>query len=222
MKKRLSIAALMLAACAFTQGPKADDGGKGLNAQSDKQMGYVTVQSDLVLNDDRLMLTVGAFNKSAKPESLSPDAISVATAAGKPVALASLAQLEDETRAAFGGPPARSPEAYGKLSTMQRPIDVTASGEDGSNASAGDGLRSSDTAIPKKKKVDAAKLQAALDNLRAGILQGVAVEPRAAAGGQVVTQAIKFGRGEPRKLKVAVDFAGERHEFEFEVPAKAR
>jgi hypothetical protein len=33
-----------------------------------------------------------------------------------------------------------------------------------------------------------------------------------------VTQSFKFGRKEERRLKLAIDFAGERHEFEFDVP----
>ena len=219
--RRISVAGLALvAACALAQEPRAGDKGKGLNAESDKRAGYVSVQSDLVLHDDRLIITVGAFNKGGKPEPFSPAAVSVTTAAGKPVPLVSLAQLEDETRAAFGGPPAKSPGEYAKMPTAQRSFDVSSATDTDSGAyTGGEGLGS---AVPevkkKKKKVDEAKLNAALENLRAGILKEMSVEPRAAAGGQVVTQSFKFGRGEPRKLKMAVDFAGEQHEFEFDVP----
>jgi hypothetical protein len=138
------------------------------------------------------------------------------------VPLASLAQLEDETRVALGGKAVSTPDAYQQMSTMQRPTDVTASGErDVSGYTGGDTLGASTSSAPRKKKADPnadAKIQAAVDNLRAAVLQGVSVEPRAAAGGQVVTQSFKFPRGEPRKLKVTVDFASERHEFELEVP----
>ncbi len=217
--RMLSIAVLAFASVAAAQ----TEPGTALQAQSDKKLGYVTLNSDLLLNQGRLILTVGAFNKSTQPAPLSPAAISITTSSGKPVPLASLAQLEDETRVALGGNPVSTPDAYQQMSSMQRPVDTTASGEsDGPGYTGGDALENVVSAKPRnKKKVDPAteaKINEAVDNLRLAILQGVSVEPRAAAGGQVVTQSFKFARGEPRKLKMTVDFAAERHEFEFDVP----
>jgi hypothetical protein len=193
-----------------------------LNTQSDKPQGMVTLTSDLVLNDGRLIIKVVAFNKGAAPASLKPEKITVSTAAGKAVPLASLAQLEDETRAAFGGPPAKRPDDYATAAAMQRPTIITPSGEpDVSGYTGGAGTSTTVSAARTKKKVDgpdSPELLAALAGLRAGILQGVSVEPRSAAGGNVVTQAFKFSRKEERKLKLALEFAGELHEFEFEVP----
>jgi hypothetical protein len=193
-----------------------------LDAKSDQPQGLVSLSSDLALNDGRLIIKVVAFNKGATATDLSPANITVTTAAGKAVPLASLAQLEDETRVAMGGKALGGPSDYAAASAMQRPTVVTASGErDVSGYTGGDGTASAVMPSHGKKKVDEStdpKLKAALEGLRAGVLQPTAVAPHAAAGGQVVTQAFKFSRKEERKLRVAIEFAGEHHEFEFEVP----
>jgi hypothetical protein len=214
--RMLSIAAWALGAgCAG-----AAQAAEALALQSDQKLGFVTVNSDLVLVDDRLSFTVGAFNKSSKTAQLTPSAIAVTTAAGKPVPLATLAELENDARVALGGRPS-APDAPASVTPAHRPHDVTASGESESGYTGGDTLAAG--ASPRKrKKADPeaeAKIQKAVDELRAVILQGVAIEPRAAGGGQVVTQPLRFARGEPRKLRMTVDFAGERHEFEVAVPA---
>jgi hypothetical protein len=194
---------------------------QGLNVRSDKAQGLVTLSSDLVLDQGRLIIKVVAYNKGNTPAVLDPAAITLTTAAGKPVPIASLAQLEDETREAFGGPPAKRPDDYAKMSAAQRPVVVTSSGErDVSGYTGGDAVSSS-VASSGRKTVDEnkdPKLKAALDNLRAAILQPGPVAPRTAAGGNAVTQSFKFGRKDERRLELALDFAGERHEFEFEIP----
>jgi hypothetical protein len=194
---------------------------EGLNAKSDKTQGLVSLSSDLVLNQGRLIIKVVAYNKGSAPATLDPAAIVLTTAAGKAVPVAPLAQLEDETRAAFGGPPARRPEDYAKVSAAQRPTVVTSSGErDVSGYTGGDGMSSTVAATGRKKADETSdpKLKAALDDLRAAILQPAPVASRSAAGGNIVTQSFKFGRKEERRLKLAIEFAGEHHEFEFEVP----
>jgi hypothetical protein len=208
----LTVAGLALAGMA---------GAAELNAQSDKAQGQITLASDLVLNDGRLVIKVVGYNKTGAPVELMPAAITVTTVAGKAVPLASLAQLEDETRIAYGAKPLHKPDDYANMSSMQRPVVVTSSGErDVSGYTGGDNMSSSVTARSGKKLDEARnpELKAALDNLRAAILAGVSVAPRSAAGGQIVTQSFKFGRKEQRKLKVAVAFAGETHVLEFEVP----
>jgi hypothetical protein len=193
-----------------------------LNTQSDKALGMVTLTSDLVLNDGRLIFKVVAYNRGSAPTELRPDKIVVTTGAGKPVPLASLAQLEDETRVALGGTPEKRPDDYATAAAMQRPAIITPSGEpDVSGYTGGEGTSTTVSAARPKKKAsgpDSPELTAALEGLRAGILKNISVEPRSAAGGNVVTQAFKFSRKEERKLKLALEFAGELHQFEFEVP----
>ncbi len=221
MKRNVQPCALtvfaLVSAVALAQTPAP-----GLNARSEKAQGLVMLTSDLVPDQGRLVFKVVAYNKGAAPVALDPASITLTTAAGKPVPLATLAQLEDETREAFGGPPAKRPDDYTSMSAAQRPVIITSSGErDISGYTGGDGVSSSVAGGGRKKTVDETtdpKLKAALDNLRAGILQPGSVAPRSAAGGNAVTQSFKFGRKEERRLELAIDFAGERHEFEFEVP----
>jgi len=195
--------------------------GATLNQRSDKTAGLVTVSSDLVLNDGRIVIKIVAFNKGAAPMELTPEKISVTTAAGKPIPLASLAQLEDETRVAYGAKPVHRPGEYASTSAMQRPDVMTPSGErDVSGYTGSSGTIS--TATPTRgKKGDESnnpELKTALDNLRAAILHPVSVAANTADGGNIVTQTIKFSRKESRNLKLTIEFADERHEFEFEVP----
>jgi len=195
--------------------------GAALDQRSDKAAGLVTVSSDLVLNDGRLVIKIVAFNKGAAPAELTPEKITVSTAAGKTVPLASLAQLEDETRVAYGVKPEHRPGDYASTSAMQRPPVTTASGErDVSGYTGGDGTVSTVTPVHGKKGDESnnPELKTALENLRAAILHPVSVAANTANGGNIVTQAIKFSRKGARGLKLTIDFANERHEFEFEVP----
>ena len=209
----LSIAVLLFNT-AWSQEPAA-----ALELQSDKKLGYVTLTSDLVVEDGRLAIAVGAFNKGTQPAVLQPAAVSITMASGKPVPIASLAQLEEETRARMGGRKGAHGE-HAPISTAQRPIDTTAADESGGSYSGGDTIGAPIAPRARKKADPEAelKIQEAVNNLRAAVLQGVSIEPRAAASGQVVTQPFKFPRGEPRTLKMRVEFAGEQHEFEFDVP----
>jgi hypothetical protein len=60
--------------------------------------------------------------------------------------------------------------------------------------------------------------QAQIDGLRAGILQSVEVAPNTAAGGQIVSEKLKFDGAAPRELKMVVRFNGEKHGFIFTAP----
>jgi hypothetical protein len=211
--RTLSIAVLALSGIARAQTPPA----QALDLQSDQKLGYVTLNSDLVLDDGRLVLAVGAFNKSAKAAALSPANISIATTTGKPVPLVPFARLEQETRARYL--PKQGATMHAPTS---RAIDTTAADESGGGHTGNESLGSRSIGKPRAKPDPEAekRMAEALENLRVAILQDMTIEPRAAGSGQLVTQTLKFARGEPRKLKMSVTFAGELHEFEFEVPAK--
>jgi len=51
-----------------------------------------------------------------------------------------------------------------------------------------------------------------------GILHDLTIAPATVAGGQIVTEKLKFARKEAHDLHVVVDFNGERHEFDFAAP----
>ena len=154
MKRNVQRCALtvfaLVSAVALAQTPAP-----GLNARSEKAQGLVMLTSDLVPDQGRLVFKVVAYNKGAAPVALDPASITLTTAAGKPVPLATLAQLEDETREAFGGPPAKRPDDYTSMSAAQRPVIITSSGErDISGYTGGDGVSSSVAGGGRKKTVD--------------------------------------------------------------------
>jgi hypothetical protein len=64
-----------------------------------------------------------------------------------------------------------------------------------------------------------AKTKQQVAALKAGILQTLSIEPRSAAGAQIVTEKLNFAVNEERILRVTVEFNGDRHELTVPVPA---
>ena len=181
--------------------------------------GVISIKADPVLSNGRLVLRVVAFNQGGAPAALSSADIKLYTSANQPVALLSLDQLIAEVSAPAPERPTGSATGYGgqALATGQDGrLDV--SGFSGSNQTVAGGLSSqvqSQIGAPRKlSKAD----QAQVDGLRAGILQSVTVAPNTAAGGQIVSDKLKFDRDAPRELKMVVRFNGEKHGFIFTAP----
>src|SRR5262245_50305884 len=80
-----------------------------LDQRSDKPASLVIVGSDLVLNGDRLVIKVVAYNKGTAPAALGPEQVRISMANGDPVPLMPLADLENDLWVAHGlKPPSRS------------------------------------------------------------------------------------------------------------------
>jgi hypothetical protein len=209
----LSINVVALAAPATSQTAS-------LGLTSTKSAGTVSVQTDPVLSNGRLVMKVAAHNSSDKPAELASTAVQVFIGADKPVAVLTLDQLIAEAR---GGPSAeRSMNSAHQSSNYSRPTTTTtASGEmdvsgiTGGNDAVGRAM-SERSSVPTAKKDPAT--EAYVEALRAGILQATQVAPGKASGAQVVTEKLKFPRKDPRVMRVAVAFNGESHEFVFEAP----
>jgi len=56
--------------------------------------------------------------------------------------------------------------------------------------------------------------------LQAAILHPITIPAGSAAGGQIVTEKLKFKRKDDRTLRVVVAFNGEQHEFSVPAPEK--
>src|SRR5439155_14626127 len=65
---------------------------------------------------------------------------------------------------------------------------------------------------------DDPKVQEQIASLNAAVLHNLTIAPAAAAGGQIVTEKVKFGRKEAHDLHLVVQFNGEQHEFNFAAP----
>jgi len=54
--------------------------------------------------------------------------------------------------------------------------------------------------------------------LKAGLLKSEDIAPGKTIAGQIVTDKLRFGRKEPRELKVSITFNQEQYEFSLDVP----
>jgi len=192
-----------------------------LGLTSTRPAGTVSVQTDPVLSNGRLVMKVAAHNASDKPAQLASSAVQVFIGE-KSVALLTLDQLVTEAR---GGPSAeRSMNSAHQSSNYSRPTTTTTtsgemdvSGITGASDAIGRSVSERSSSRPAKTNTDPAT-EAYVEALTAGILQSMQIAPGKAAGAQVVTEKLKFARKDPRVLRVVVAFNGESHEFEFESP----
>jgi hypothetical protein len=190
---------------------------------STKDRGIVSIVSDPTLVSGRLLLKVVAFNRMKEPATLSSADVKVTGADGHEIGLVPIEQLIKE--AGKGG---RSSSAsmnnVHQSSNYSRPS--TSRGSDGgldvtNYTGANDSVdreiveRSATADEPHDR---GAKAQKQVDDLKAGILQTVTVDSAKAAGGQVVTNKLKFGRKDSREINVVVKFNGEEHTFRLAVP----
>jgi hypothetical protein len=189
---------------------------------STKDHGVVSVMSDPTLSDGRLVLKVVAMNRTQTPASFGPQDVKLSTAAGTPVKLMSLDQLVQEARAATGGgtdtmthgPTVHAGPMMGHDSYGRPDVSGYTGGNDRMT-----GMDVTQTRIAGKAVKDDPKVQERIANLNAAILHDLTIAPAAVAGGQVVTEKLKFARKEAHDLRLVVGFNGEQHEFEFAAPA---
>jgi hypothetical protein len=192
---------------------------EGLSSTRDH--GVVKLVSDPTLVGGRLMIKVVAFNRDRAPASFGPDNVKVFTAAGQPVLLVPLEKLEAEAHASNSSRGDRSVDVFGAGGSPVTGRDAAGRPDVGNYTGGSSSMGvtfSSREHRPVDSGADDAKVQQQIADLRAAILQPLTVAPASAAGGEVVTQTIKFGRKEARALRVVVDFNGEQHEFNFTAP----
>jgi hypothetical protein len=194
---------------------------------STKERGVISIAADPALSDGRLVIKVVAFNRKTEPAGFGPAHVSISTAAGKPVALILLEQLVQETQRAAGVRSRQASSTDHDPSNYSHPGIATAgvggSGEPDVSSYSGannptSGVVSPHTRATSGGRISEAELKARIDMLKAGILQPMTIAPAKAAGGQVVTEKLKFARREARALHVVVQFNDEQHEFDFEAP----
>ncbi len=191
--------------------------------------GVVSIVPDPALANGRLLIRVVAFNRGSAPAPLSDTAIHVTTAAGKPVALVGVDQLIKELTVArrtdaFNNSmmSAHQPDSFSHNtnSAMRDSAGNVVEGNYGGANSGTNGAISyaSRTGVDVVPKVLDADTQKQIAALKAGILQTLTIVPGAAAGAQIVTEKLRFGRKDERTLKLAVEFNGEQYEFVVPVP----
>ena len=192
---------------------------------STKDHGVVSIVADPTLSDGRLVLKVVAFNRTKMMSAFGPEDVKVFTASGQPVALMTVEQLVAQVRGGADGSSDRTtgynPSAYSGPITTNKAYGQP----DVGNYTGGAHVMGGIEATPSRPREDAKrhqdddpKVQQQIDALNAAILHSLTIAPATAAGGQIVTEKMKFGRKEERALRVTVDYNGETHEFNFAAP----
>ena len=236
MRKTLLTAATMsfavLAALKLPQVAHAEDAAP---IKSTRSHGVIVLAPDKALTNGRLMMRMVAYNGGSDPVQLTPAAIHVTTAVGAAVPLVPVDQLikevQDAKKTKGAHPAARTEIMPGKFgqdtgSAMRDSTGNVVRGVNGGvNTSVGDpaayAAPARESAPVKETKESAAATQQQIADLKAGILQTLTIQPRAAAGAQIVTDKLKFEPSEERVLHVTVDLNGEQHELTVPVPAES-
>lgn len=224
MIKRVRFAALVLTCCtgALVQSAVAaiatsQTASIGLTSTMDK--GIVSIMTDPVLADDRLVLKVVAHNPTSEPLTLRASDVHVFTAAGKEIGIQSLDSLIAQIAGSSRGSGHAQAGNYSRAPTMTtRTGEMDVTGIAGSTDAIGNAVSEQSARRSGADVSDDPVVQQQIDGLKAGILQTVTVEPGKATGGQLVTEKIKFSRKEAKALHVTVEFNGETHQFDFEAP----
>jgi hypothetical protein len=218
MKHLLAFASVAALLTGYANGESAIEG-----LRSTKTRGVVSVQADPGLSDGRLVLKVVAFNSTGLPAPFDDTRVKIFTAAGKPVGLLSLQRLIDDVQGATGDRTAATdhqPANYSGPSTSRNAYgQPDVSGYSGANQPTAGVVSPHTRATDGATRADSdPQVQQQIASLKAAILQPLLIEPSTAAGGQIVTEKLKFSRKQPRTLRMVVEFNGEQHEFSFDAP----
>jgi hypothetical protein len=193
---------------------------------STKNQGVVSLQPAAALADGRLILKVVAFNRTRNVASFGSEDVEIHTAAGKRVALLSLEQLIAEARGA--GPAERNagidhnPNAYsGPQISHNDAGEPNVDSYTGSQAPVGGVISPhTKTAAPARAAKEDPAVEQQVAALQAAILRSQTIAAGGSAGGQVVTEKLKFRRKDDRTLRIVVNFNGEQHEFSLPTPSE--
>jgi hypothetical protein len=216
----------LLIAAAFLLGPPARASAQPAApvAESTLPHSKVSLMVEPALSDGRLVIRLAAKNLTAAAVPFGPSMVSVAKPSGQAIALYPLTALINDVRAAAGmalespvtNVPTAGAYAAPQLGRQGGRVDVT--GYTGGAAIGGDEYVRRNQARRGKATISEADAQAQITALRQAILQDSSVAPGQIAVGQVVSDKLKFAKGEERLLHVRVRIAGDEHSFTIAAP----
>jgi hypothetical protein len=183
----------------------------------------VSVAVDPQLNDGRLVLKIAAQNRMAAPVSFGPGSITISTIGGQPIAISSLPQLINDVRRAAGmkseSAPGEAPTA-GAYASRAAPGAQDGSGRmDVTGYSNSSAVGSNEAIRWSKPTIDRKTADAQIAALKQAVLQDQTIAPGQIAVGQLVSQKLKFKKGEDRTLHLMVRIAGDEHGFTLAAPS---
>jgi hypothetical protein len=177
---------------------------------------------EAALSDGRLVVKLAAKNLTSAPLAFGPAMISITKPSGETIALYPLAALINDVRVAAGmatdAAPHVAAQAYAapQLPTRGGKLDVT--GYTGSATVSGDEYIRRNQPRKGEARISKAEAQTQIAALRQAILQDSSIVPGQIAVGQIVSDKLKFAKGEERILHVRVRIAGDNHSFTVAVP----
>ncbi len=188
----------------------------------------VSVAVEPQLNDGRLVIKIAAMNGTAAPVPFGPGSVSISSVAGQPIALSSLQKLINNVRLAAGMKPEAVPFSTPTAGAYAAPqMQVNSAGQaDVSNYTGGsaigseEAIRQSNTLSQRSKpSIDRKTADAQIATLKQAILQNTTIAPGQIAVGQIVSEKLKFKKGEDRTLHLRVRVAGDEHGFTVAAPS---
>lgn len=197
-------------------------------AESKLAHSSVSVAVEPQLNDGRLVIKIAAKNGTGAPVPFGQGAISISTVAGQPVALSSLQKLINDVRVAAGMKPEATPFGTPTAGAYAAPqMQVNSAGHaDVSNYTGGSAIgsdeyvRQSNRPSPgSKPSIDRKTAETQIASLKQAILQDGVIQPGQIAVGQVVSEKLKFRKGDDRTLHLVVHIAGDEHGFTLAAPS---
>lgn len=217
---------VLLCAAIVSAAPAAAAPASPTLAESKLTHSSVSLLVDSRLNDGRLVIKIAAKNGTAAPVPFGPSSISITRPTGETIALNSLQQLVDDVRMAAGmateAVPGQAPTP-GAYAAAQTQVDSTGhpdvSGYTGGSGIAADEIIRRRATTKSKPSIDRATAQAQISALKQAILPDAAIQPDQIAVGQVVSQKLKFKKGENRTIYLRVRVAGDEHSFTLVAPS---
>ena len=196
-------------------------------AESKLSHSSVSVAVDPQLNDGRVVIRIATKNATTAPVAFGPSSVSVAKPTGEAIALSSLQKLIDDVRVAAGMPAEAAPGqalTAGAYAAPQIQVDGAGhpdvSGYTGGSAVAPGAIvsRTKQPSPKSKPSISRAAAEAQIAVLKQAILQDTTIQPGQIAVGQIVSEKLKFKKGEDRTLHLRVTIAGDEHGFTIAAP----
>ena len=184
----------------------------------------VSILVEPQLDDDRLVLKIAAQNKSAAPVPFGPGSVTISKPSQESVAITSLQQLINDVRLAAGMKPQSAPgdaPTSGAYALRQQ-----GTGTDGSGRMDVDGYTGGAAIAPDQqlrwngKARESGEVASKIAALKQAILQETAIQPGQVAAGELVSEKLKFKKGQERTLNVRIRIAGDEHGFTIAAPSR--
>ena len=220
--------ALLLFAALLFAAPAAAAPADPPVAESKLANSSVSVLVDPKLDDGRLVIKIAAQNRTSAPVAFGPGSISVSKPHGEVIALLPLQQLVDDIRVAAGERVQPGPSSAATSGAYATSDDAVRQGDHGPTINGYTGtaaiapiaqLRGAQAGVRSARPtISKAEAEKEITALNQAILRDTTVQPGQVAVGEIVSEKLRFNKGEDRTLHLRVSIAGDEHGFTIAAP----